>query len=444
MGKVEKGKCGFTLFETMIVIGLVILISVVLVPYTVGFYESRVFNEEVETMLDILKRAQSYAISGKLDSDWGVQFTRNEERDGYKMFRGSDCMEDQEIHYDFELPPGGEIDESKCVVFLKNSGEPLILPLEEEEVLRVATRGFSEVGDHYAEVDGYVENDAGDEEVDRYFEYGETENLEGGEVDAGEGGVGSFSARLEGLDINTRYYFRACGESDGETDCGEIIGFNTGTLFTECGTQNFTDPRDGSEYPTVEVGDTCWVAENMRYLPEVYPPWDSHHNNPRYYVYGYEGSDVSEAMEEDNYKEYGALYNQNAARTELCPTIWDLPTDEDYKELEEELGMSDEDLEKEGWRGGPVGEMLKEGGASGWEGRLAGFYYEAVSDFVEMEEEAIFWTSSMQGMSAWVRRLRKGETGVKRERLGVPGHPHTLGDAVAGRCIIPLDEIPDG
>ncbi len=82
--------------------------------------------------------------------------------------------------------------------------------------------------------------------------------------------------------------------------------------------RTFTDPRDAKTYKTVKLGGQEWFAENLAYLPEVYPGNvgsndDGYENKLMYYVYGYFGTDVAEAKASDTYKTAGVLYNWYAA-----------------------------------------------------------------------------------------------------------------------------------
>ena len=95
----------------------------------------------------------------------------------------------------------------------------------------------------------------------------------------------------------------------------------------------FIDPRDGTRYKTVKIGNQIWMAENLKYLPSVSPSNVGSETDPRYYVYGYQGTDVSAAKVNSNYTTYGVLYNWPAATT-ACPSGWHLPTDAELNVLE--------------------------------------------------------------------------------------------------------------
>ena len=98
----------------------------------------------------------------------------------------------------------------------------------------------------------------------------------------------------------------------------------------------YTDPRDGYTYKTIKIGNQIWLAENLRYLPQI---------GNGYYVYNYHGYDVQEAKETQKYKDYGVLYDMDAAK-KACPIGWHIPTDDEWKELERYLGMSENEIAK--------------------------------------------------------------------------------------------------
>ncbi len=96
----------------------------------------------------------------------------------------------------------------------------------------------------------------------------------------------------------------------------------------------FTDPRDGQTYRYVQIGDQVWMAENLRYLPSVSGPGNGSTITPFYYVYGYNGNNVSAAKATENFRNYGVLYNWPAARN-ACPPGWKLPSHTDWTQLEQ-------------------------------------------------------------------------------------------------------------
>ena len=120
----------------------------------------------------------------------------------------------------------------------------------------------------------------------------------------------------------------------------------------------------GKGYSVVKIGEQLWMAENLAWLPSVSNSNDESTVDPYYYVYAYEGSNVSEAKQTDNYSTYGVLYNYPASII-ACPEGWHLPSDDEFKVLEEFLGMSMDDIARIEFRlSGNVGRKLKS--TSGW------------------------------------------------------------------------------
>lgn len=113
-------------------------------------------------------------------------------------------------------------------------------------------------------------------------------------------------------------------------------------LFTDAGI--LTDPRDNNTYKTVQIGTQTWMAENLAYLPDVGPMSKDKFDyepdkSPFYYVYGYEGELISEAIVNSNFATYGVLYNELAAK-EACPQGWRLPGDDEMTILKDFLGKN--------------------------------------------------------------------------------------------------------
>lgn len=134
---------------------------------------------------------------------------------------------------------------------------------------------------------------------------------------------------------NTMYIMKngvIVGEYNVEVDVDSIIFYNPEALTSN----TFTDSRDGTVYKIIEIGNQTWMAENLKYLPEVMNPDVDSQTLPCYYVYDYHNGIASEAKQTKNYNTYGALYNWVAAQNS-CPDGWHLATDSEWEELENYL-----------------------------------------------------------------------------------------------------------
>ncbi len=188
----------------------------------------------------------------------------------------------------------------------------------------------------------------------------------------------------------------ACKEDDNEINKDEF------TLST------FKDERDGRVYKCITIGEDTWMAENLCYsLPGGFykgclrysekwggmtqKQFDDYikktYNEGRMeealyqecYSLRQEGYVPSVLMEMIGYKfptellndllsydktyveKYGYLYTWEAL-AEVVPEGWRIPTDEDWKRLEEKLGVSTAEAEAlEAWRGNGLAGLLLEG-----------------------------------------------------------------------------------
>ena len=172
----------------------------------------------------------------------------------------------------------------------------------------------------------------------------------------------------------------------------------------------FTDQRDNRTYKTVKVGDQVWLAENFAYVPYVCQP-DSF--DCGVWVYDYNGNDVSAAKETPEYQKYGALYNWSAAR-DLAPEGWHLPSDEEWKELEEHIGIDSLDIENKEWRGdNNEANKLKVNGETGLDVLFGGWMTD-YGKFNFINEHANFWCSTEFDQERGYERL----IGVNNGKIG--------------------------
>jgi uncharacterized protein (TIGR02145 family) len=172
----------------------------------------------------------------------------------------------------------------------------------------------------------------------------------------------------------------------------------------------FTDQRDNRTYKTVKIGDQVWLAENFAYVPYVCQP-DSF--DCGVWVYNYDGNDVSAAKETPEYQKYGALYSWSAAR-DLAPEGWHLPSDEEWKELEEHIGIDPLDIENKEWRGdNNEANKLKVDGETGLDVLFGGWMTD-YGKFNFINEHANFWCSTEFDQERGYERL----VGVNNGKIG--------------------------
>ena len=170
---------------------------------------------------------------------------------------------------------------------------------------------------------------------------------------------------------------------------------------------------DGHSYATVEIGNQCWFAENLRTtvyadgspIPEVtgYWAWASLSTGARCNYINYTS----------NVATYGRLYNWYAVNTgNLCPSGWHVPTDLEYTTLTDFLGGASVagDAMKSSASDSPAWDGTNTSGFSA----LAGGYRNNGGDFYYGGDDGYFWSSSPSGTDAWYRELNGGNAEVYR------------------------------
>jgi len=226
---------------------------------------------------------------------------------------------------------------------------------------------------------------------------------------------------------------------------------NTFTATTDTGNSSCTfdvvvkncgytliDSRDGQTYKTVQIGNQCWMAENLNIGVMVYGGQanngtiekNCYSNNPTNCdIYGglYQWS---EAMQ--------YVYNQGAQG--ICPNGWHIPADYEWVNMETSLGLN-QDVYAYSWRlSGDVGGKLKEQGTLHWAypnnvsssstGFLAlpggGIFS---NNFSYLTTYSFFWTSTYVGSSKSIYR------GMKNNSMGILRYTYNMYSSMSIRCV---------
>jgi uncharacterized protein (TIGR02145 family) len=260
-------------------------------------------------------------------------------------------------------------------------------------------------------------------------------------------GTGTFTSSLTGLTAGTTYHVKAYSTNSAGTSYGIVVTFttqsSTSPTFT-CGTSTIND-FDGNTYNTVQIGNQCWMKENLA---------STHYADGTALVdginAGYIGTDDATKywFTYDNYMEYkaiyGLLYTWSAAVNGtvgsianpsgiqgVCPSGWHLPSDAEWKQMEMFLGMTQAQADATGFRGTNEGGKLKEAGTLHWNSPNTGATNESgfaglpggarsySNQFVYNEQEAYFFTATENSeFTAIFRSLYYSSSGINRQEGG--------------------------
>jgi uncharacterized protein (TIGR02145 family) len=227
------------------------------------------------------------------------------------------------------------------------------------------------------------------------------------------------------------------------------------SAYGDCGAEESAwqcgDPLEyqGYDYDTVQIGEQCWFAENLR--AENYRNGDAIEaqlsnstwvltTNGAIAVYGEHDDCSSSSLEidpcdsEQAIELYGCLYNGFTLFDDrgLCPVGWHVPSDPDWMTLEVFLGMSETEAALTNFRGTDQGIKLKSyfgwasvgngSNSSGFGGLPGGMRSgwpvgpEDQGDFRHAGDGAYYWTSSSAPSPGafWGRELNHDSDNVGR------------------------------
>jgi uncharacterized protein (TIGR02145 family) len=190
-------------------------------------------------------------------------------------------------------------------------------------------------------------------------------------------------------------------ENDYGSDTKTKTDYITVGSVLEC-PSSFTDSRDGQTYSAVQIGNQCWMAENLNYDQDSYGnDWCYDNNSSNCDTYGrlYDWAAVMQGASSSNSNPSGVQG--------VCPDGWHVPSDEEWTELKNYVSNDG--------HSGSVGTALKS--TSGWNDNgngtddygfsvLPGGHRKENGDF-DLIGYSGYWWSATEGYTnyAWFRNL---------------------------------------
>ncbi len=184
--------------------------------------------------------------------------------------------------------------------------------------------------------------------------------------------------------------------------------FNSNAGIPCPGIPSFT--YGGQTYPTVLIGNKCWMKENLNIGNRI----DSINNSS-------DNGIIEKFCYDDdtnNCLVYGGLYQWDELMEYdtipggqgICPTGWHLPTDDEWKILEGTVDslfpVGDPEWDKLNYRGYDAGGKLKETDTTHWQApntvatdlfgftALPGGFWASALGYIYINENSTFWTSN--------------------------------------------------
>ncbi len=230
-------------------------------------------------------------------------------------------------------------------------------------------------------------------------------------------GLGDYISHFGNIVPSTTYYVRAYATNENGTTYGQQQSITT----SDC-PPSLTD-IDGNVYATVLIGTQCWMRENLRttrYADGSNLSSNAQPSTTTASWYYPNGSSNKKAI-------YGLLYNGKAIMRDaqsstlipsgvqgICPDGWHIPSNEEWKQMEMAVGMSQSDADLIGVARGEIavklslncgwtasgnanvpGNTTSEHNSSGFSAVPAGIMSNSSSvGFTDFFGAANFWTST--------------------------------------------------
>jgi uncharacterized protein (TIGR02145 family) len=315
---------------------------------------------------------------------------------------------------------------------IRTLGEPITFTTATANLPEVQTGIITNISPRTAEVEYSVLSDGGSSVTERGICWNTAQNPTIDQAHTNNGsGTGMYSSLMEDLIPATVYFVRAYAINSKGTAYGEQKEFGT---LPELG--EMVDQRDGKIYPTVQIGYQCWMAKNLN-VGEMINGSVAATEDQIIQKYCFDN-------DPNNCNVFGGLYtwdeitNYSLVISQgICPEGWHIPSEEEWGQLELYLGMREDSLLLDGWRGEGIGNLLKIPGTEFWEEPNNGANNEACFNalgagmgagdggFFALGIYTGFWTSDQD---MWTRGLANSDSRIEKiKRLH--------GDRLSVRCV---------
>lgn len=240
------------------------------------------------------------------------------------------------------------------------------------------------------------------------------------------GAGGAFTSSLTGLTPNTKYYVRAYATNRIGTSYGSEISFST------IKDDQITD-NDINIYNTVNIGTQVWFRDNLKTTKYSNGEQITNVTNSSQWLTITSGAWRYYNDDSQYNAPYGKFYNWQAVADtrKICPAGWHVPSDDEWKTLEQYLGMHTFELNVTDFRGSNanVGGKLKKVDPSLWNAPntgatdetgfsgIPGGRYNQDGTFTNLTIEGIWWSSTPAVPDtnlAWLRILNYTNSGISK------------------------------
>ena len=215
------------------------------------------------------------------------------------------------------------------------------------------------------------------------------------------------------------------------------------------------DNRDNKTYKTIQIINQCWMAENLNVGIRIdgvnNQTSGSDNQNTSIEKYCYSNNPANCTI-------YGGLYQwdemmaydlpvsgNDTGPQGICPSGWHIPTDNEWKCLEMNLGMTQSNADSQGLRGPEAGGKLKQTGttlwaspnrgatnSSGFSGFPGGMRYSNDSLFYQMGMLGYWWSATEFGNDfTWLTWYRY----LINEFAHVDRNPSNKANGFSVRCV---------